>query len=233
MHYYEPDDHRPRRWAFVAASAYGLVLAVSFAFVEFPMRPKSLDTPDTIAVEFIAEESRPAPARGDQVPAPERKDATPNEGTATPEQKDTGTQREAETRTPNPRALFNMSKSGTDEPADVGRTGAKTGEEQSAGKGKGSRGEGIEGLDHGLQGRGLVGALPTPAYPGNKSGKVRIRVTVASDGKVTGAAFEQRGSTTNDADLIEAAITAARKARFTEAEAQVQTGIITYVFRME
>ena len=53
------------------------------------------------------------------------------------------------------------------------------------------------------------------------------------DNKVTGASFEPKGSTTDAAELIEAAKAAARKARFTESRAAVQGGTITYIFRME
>lgn len=78
-----------------------------------------------------------------------------------------------------------------------------------------------------------MGSLPKPAYPGNKSGKIVIRVTVDASGKVTGAAFEPKGSTESDAALVAAAVAAARKARFTESRAAVQGGTITYIFRME
>ena len=57
--------------------------------------------------------------------------------------------------------------------------------------------------------------LPRPAYPGGKSGKVVIRVTVDARGHVTGASYEPVGSTTDASELIEAA-RAALKARFTE-----------------
>ena len=91
----------------------------------------------------------------------------------------------------------------------------------------------VDQLDQGLKGRGLVGDLPKPSYPGEKGGKVVIRVTVDASGKVTGASFEPKGSTTDAAELIEAAKAAARKARFTESRAAVQGGTITYIFRME
>ena len=78
-----------------------------------------------------------------------------------------------------------------------------------------------------------MGDLPKPSYPGEKGGKVVIHVTVDASGKVTGASFEPKGSTTDAAELIEAAKAAARKARFTESRAAVQGGTITYIFRME
>lgn len=78
-----------------------------------------------------------------------------------------------------------------------------------------------------------MGNLPKPSYPGTKSGKIVVRVTVDASGKVTGASFEPKGSTTDAPELIEAAKAAARKARFTESRAAVQGGTITYIFRME
>ena len=88
-------------------------------------------------------------------------------------------------------------------------------------------------LDEGLQGRGLVGALPQPIYPaGNKGGKVVIKVTVNQSGVVTDASYEPKGSTTSDKALVDAALAAARKARFTESKAFVQGGKITYLFKM-
>ena len=46
---------------------------------------------------------------------------------------------------------------------------------------------------------------------GKKGGKVVIRVTVDASGKVTGASFEPKGSTTDAAELIEAAKAASVK----------------------
>lgn len=137
------------------------------------------------------------------------------------------------TQTPNPRALFKMNKGGVDEPDNAGNPRAPEGEDKASGKGPGLNPDGLDQLDQGLKGRGLVGALPKPDYPGNRSGKVVIRVTVDASGRVTGASFEPKGSTESDPRLVEAAIAAARKARFTESRAAVQGGTITYIFRME
>ena len=137
------------------------------------------------------------------------------------------------TQTPNPRALFNMNKGGADEPDNAGNPRAPEGEDRASGTGPGLNPDGLDQLDQGLQGRGLVGDLPKPSYPGSKSGKVIVRVTVDASGRVTSAAYEPKGSTTDAAELVEAAKAAARKARFTESRAAVQGGTITYVFRME
>ena len=87
-------------------------------------------------------------------------------------------------------------------------------------------------LDEGLRGRGLVGSLPVPSYPGSASGKIVIRVTVDQSGKVSGAEYEPKGSTSSDAALIAAAIEAAKRARFTESRSFLQGGTITYNFRL-
>ena len=60
-----------------------------------------------------------------------------------------------------------------------------------------------------------------------------VQVAVNQAGIVTEATYIQKGSTTNDTALINAAITAARKARFTESKAFMQGGRITYVFKMK
>lgn len=226
MHYYDPNDRRPRRWALLATACYMLSLALAFAFVSFDFtRPERPETELVIELYEVPPQP-PTPVR--TAPEPRRHAAAaPVEQTAQTEG------REPETRTPNPKALFSMNKSGADEPANAGNPQAREGEEQNAGNGPGLSPDGLDRLDKGLQGRGLVGALPRPDYPGSKSGKVLIRVTVDAAGRVTSAAFEPRGSTTSDPELVAAAAAAARRARFTESRATIQGGTITYLFRME
>lgn len=227
MQYYDPNDKSPRRWAVIAAAAYALLLAVSFAMVSFDFRPALEKPGDTILVEFIEPKEPPAPVvkvanepRMHDRPAAE-------ERTAQVSGKDEKSQ------SPNPKAMFKMNKGGADEPDNAGNPRAPQGEDKASGKGPGLNPDGLDQLDKGLQGRGLVGNLPKPAYPGTKSGKIVIRVTVGPKGDVTSAAFEPKNSTESDSELIAAAIAAARKARFTESRAAVQGGTITYLFRME
>lgn len=229
MYYYDPNDKSPRRWAMIAAAAYALLLAVSFALVSFDFRQIHDKPGDTILVDFTeppkSEPPKP-PVRTATEPRVHDK-AAPVEQTAQVAGKDEVTQ------TPNPKALFKMNKGGVDEPDNAGNPHAPEGEDKASGTGPGLNPDGLDQLDQGLQGRGLVGNLPKPSYPGSKSGKVVVRVTVDAKGRVTGAAYEPKGSTTDAAELIEAAKTAARKARFTESRATVQGGTITYIFRME
>lgn len=227
MHYYDPNDRKPRRWAMIAAAAYALLLILSFAFVSFDFRRIAEKPGDTIEIELI--ELVPEPPKPVTAPSEPRVHEKPaaEERTAQVEGRD------EQTRTPNPRALFKMNKGGVDEPDNAGNPHAREGEDKASGTGPGLNADGLDQLDKGLQGRGLVGSLPRPDYPGTKSGKIVIRVTVGPKGDVTGASFEPRGSTESDADLVAAAIAAARKARFTESAAAVQGGTITYIFRME
>lgn len=228
MHYYDPNDKAPRRWAMIAAAAYALLLAGAFAFVSFDFRRIAEKPDSTIEIEFV--EPAPEPPRPVVKAATEPRVhdvAAPEERTAQVAGKDETTQ------TPNPKALFKMNRGGADEPADAGNPRAPEGADKASGTGPGLNPDGMDQLDKGLQGRGLVGSLPKPAYPGSRSGKVVIRVTVGPKGDVTSAAFEPKGSTVSDGGLVEAALEAARKARFTESSAAVQGGTITYIFRME
>lgn len=228
MHYYDPDNKTPRRWAMIAAAAYGVLLAGSFALVSFDFSPALEKPGDTILIDF----TEPVP----EPPRPPVKVATEprvHDVAAPVEQTSQVAGADEVTQTPNPKALFKMNKGGADEPENAGNPRAAEGEDKASGTGPGLNPDGLDQLDQGLKGRGLVGDLPKPAYPGSKSGKVIVRVTVDASGKVTGASFEPKGSTTDAAELIAAALEAARKARFTESRAVVQGGTITYRFRME
>ena len=229
MYYYDPDNKSPRRWAMIAAAAYVLLLAGSFALVSFDFAP-ALDKPgDTILVDFT-EQPVPEPPKP---PVKVANEPRVHDVAASVEQTAQVAGKDEVTQTPNPKALFKMNKGGADEPDNAGNPRAPEGEDKASGTGPGLNPDGLDQLDQGLKGRGLVGNLPKPSYPGTKSGKIVVRVTVDASGKVTGASFEPKGSTESDAQLIAAALEAARKARFTESRAAVQGGTITYIFRME
>ena len=197
MHYYDPDNKTPRRWATIAAAAYGVLLVGSFALVSFDFTPALEKPGDTILVDFTEPPVVEPPRRPVRVAnEPRVHDVVdPVEQTAQVSGKDDATQ------TPNPKALFKMSKSGADEPENAGNPRAPEGEEKASGTGPGLNPDGLDQLDQGLKGRGLVGNLPKPDYPGNKTGKIVIRVTVDASGRVTGASFEPKGSTESDPQL--------------------------------
>ena len=228
MYYYNPNDRSPRRWAVIAAALYVLTLGTAFAFVSFDFRIGQR-TEEAIWVDFT---EPPVP----EPPAPPKRTPTEprmHDAAAPAEQTAEVAGRDEKTETPNPRALFKMNKGGADAPDDAGNPHAPEGEDKASGRGPGLSTDGLDQLDRGLQGRGLRGALPKPSYPGNRGGKVVVRVTVGPAGEVTSAAYEPKGSTTSDPSLIEAALAAARKAKFTESRAQVQGGTITYVFKLK
>lgn len=81
-----------------------------------------------------------------------------------------------------------------------------------------------------LGGRGMVGSLPRPTFNVNASGKVVVKITVNAQGQVI-AAEPTTGTTTSSQVLRNAAVEAAKKAKFAVAEgAGNQQGTITYLF---
>ncbi|WP_075589877.1 TonB family protein [Labilibacter marinus] len=85
-----------------------------------------------------------------------------------------------------------------------------------------------------LNGRSLQGSLPPPEYVVQEEGIVVVQITVNKKGDVTSAEYQMKGSTTQHSELIKAAITAAKKAKFNvDSDApRVQKGTITYLFEL-
>ena len=231
-------------FAIIGAIFYGAVVVVSFFAVEFMVEPAPQG--DVIYID-VTDEEPPKPKEEDKEP-PKRVSKTPasqkvekndkahsQTPSEEPKQQQTSGKQE-QTRTVNSRALYKQSTSGADAPTNAGNPHAEEAPvEENNGTGKGLNVLGEDVLDAGLMGRGVVGDLPLPDYPGKKSGKVVIRVAVDRSGKVTQADFEQRGSTTNDKHLIDAAIRAAMKARFGTSlkKDPIQWGSITYTFKLK
>ena len=226
MNYYDENDNRPMLYGGVAAAAYIVVVAALMLLVYIPI--VVMETPQMMIIEIQDEEPRekPKPVVTTQAPRHEHLSSTKQNS-----QQVSGT--DAMTQTVNSRAIFRSNKGGVDEPEDLGNPYAREGEENLAsGDGGGLNPIGNDQLDEGLRGRGLLGNLPVPSYPGNVSGKIVIRVTVDQNGRVTSATYEPKGSTSSDAALIAAAVEAAKRARFTESRSFAQGGTITYNFRL-
>ncbi|MBO5893828.1 MAG: TonB family protein [Alistipes sp.] len=224
MNYYEEEDNRPALYGGVATVAYVMVVVALLLLTYFPITEKA--TPEMMVIEFV-EEPQPQPKPVVTAQAPRHENLSVNQNT----QQVTGT--DEVTQTVNQRAIFRSNKGGVDEPEDVGNPYAKKADENRAhGDGGGLNSAGNDQLDEGLRGRGLVGTLPVPSYPGNVSGKIVIRVTVDQHGKVTEAEYESKGSTSSDAGLVAAAIAAAKRAQFTESRSFIQGGTITYNFKL-
>ena len=245
MYYYDPNNDKTnaRRWAGLAALLYALSIAAAFLFVSFDMGRDELLPGEGLLIDFgttetglgdrdlsatdvqappqqaAAEASQQqveyvTSERGEiavQTPQPEKKPRERETPGQTPQRSD-AQQPAEQPRTVNRRALF------------PGRTAGSTSTSEGPAAGEGHAGD--------LSGRSVVGKLPKPFYPGNESGKVVVDVTVDASGRVTYASYRAQGSTTNSKRLVDAAVEAARKARFSSSESLMQTGTITYVFTL-
>ena len=220
---------KSKHYAIIATIIYavGVAVAMLYGVVHIELQPEK---EAKLFVEFIEPEPEIS-SESAATPAPD--EAPQHEQLADNDSSEQADGSAPVTQTVNPRALFRMNQGGVDEPEDLGNPYAREGDENLAsGDGGGLNPVGNDQLDEGLRGRGLVGNLPVPSYPGNVSGKIVIRVTVDQHGRVTAAAYEPKGSTSSDAALVAAAIEAAKRARFTESRSFVQGGTITYNFKL-
>jgi TonB family protein len=252
MRYYEEkDERRGRVWGIIFVLLY-LLLCVGVMFithtitlpepemgilVDFGTSDTGTGEVDMAAGEADVRPATPQPAPDEPIlttddpEAPEivtEQQPRPQPATPTPPAPDPAPAREVDRR-----ALF------------PGRTEGSTATSQGANPGAGNQGtqegtpEGSEtsggsgSSGYSLAGRYMVGNLPRPAYDVEVEGRVVIRITVNAEGNVTGAVYEQAGSTTNHGVLVAAARAAALRAKFTPDEtAEVQSGTITYHFKL-
>jgi colicin import membrane protein len=119
-----------------------------------------------------------------------------------------------------------MGEGNTNKPGNQGSPdGAPGVKKYGTGVGTGNR------ISYNLSGRSAL-SLPKPSYPGNNEGIVVVEVNVDKYGNVTKANVGVKGSTSLDANLLEAARKAAFSTKFNinlDAPA-FQTGTITYHF---
>ena len=247
MYYYDPnnDKSNARRWASLAALLYALSIAAAFLFVSFDMGRDELLPGEGLLIDFGTTET----GLGDrqqveyvtsereeiavQTPQPEKKPRERETPGQTPQRSD-AQQPAEQPRTVNRRALFPGRTAGSTSTSEgpaagEGNAGDLSGAPEGSHDGTGQSDSGIA---YDLSGRSVVGKLPKPSYPGNESGKVVVDVTVDASGRVTYASYRAQGSTTNSKRLVDAAVEAARKARFSSSESLMQTGTITYVFTL-
>ncbi len=197
-----------------------------------PPTPKVVEQPQELLTDESSDVAmQSSPPKPTPKPTPEVKNTVESTNKPTVE-----TPPVEEQRTVNKNALFpgrteksTATSQGTSEDA-VGNQGAPTGSPEGAGGGVGG---GLIETSFSLNGRSLMGSLPKPNYNSNTTGKVIITVVVNELGAVTSAAYQPQGSTTNSSVLVEAARSAALKAKFSESESILQGGTITYIFKME
>ena len=80
-----------------------------------------------------------------------------------------------------------------------------------------------------LMGRGIKGTLPMPSNNFKQEGKVVVQIRVNTAGDVVEA--KHVGGNVNDRQTIQLALDAAKKAKFTEGDAET-IGTITYIFKL-
>ncbi len=195
--------------------------------VSTPPPPQVEQQEEAIEVDERSEVALPA----EQVEQP--KVAEPVEQEQPIEQRDTIIE---EVRTVNQKALFPGRKeqstaTSQGSTSGSGNQGAESGGESGAAVG-GGEGDDVN-ISFDLGGRTPVGAFPKPNnYGENLSGVVVISIIVDESGAVKFPTYKAQGSTTNNSELIAAAIAAAKNTRFTLSEKVIQEGTITYHFKL-
>lgn len=114
--------------------------------------------------------------------------------------------------------LFNSATGGS------GRTTGETTAGNPVGKGS------MDGNTWSLDGRGLLGSMPRPAYSTNTEGYLTVEIRVNDAGEVISARIQK--GTISDNTIRNSAIEAAKKTRFSSGKGTV-TGTITYNFKLK
>lgn len=134
------------------------------------------------------------------------------------------------------RALFHAADNKTRKDTLAPQTAAKPGDGLKAGHASGNTltGETMGEPNAQLEGRSVLGTLPSPEYNVQAYGKVVVEIMVDRNGTVVEANPGAAGTTVTDKTLWEAARAVALKAQFNlKADApQLQKGTITYIFNL-
>lgn len=134
------------------------------------------------------------------------------------------------------RALFHAADNKTRKDTLAPQTAAKPGDALKAGHASGNTltGETMGEPNAQLEGRSVLGTLPSPEYNVQAYGKVVVEILVDRNGTVVEANPGAAGTTVTDKTLWEAARAVALKAQFNlKADApQLQKGTITYIFNL-
>lgn len=220
----------------ICLALYVMLLVPSFVWVKVSITPTDKPQSDIIYIEYAKPEPPEQPKPKPKPKPTQKVKEAPKHEKLAPKDNTQQTQGKAEkTRTVNQKALFQQSKGGVDKPADIGNEKAEQDTVLTAsGIGQGLNPFGTIELDEGLQGRGIVGEMPVPDNTHiSRSGKIVVDVVVDNTGTVTSAKFQPKGSTVQDKAMVEAALSAARKARFAEGKAFDIGGRITYIFKLQ
>ena len=136
----------------------------------------------------------------------------------------------------NKKALFSAAQNVADKDTLAPQTSSQPGDKLEAGHASGNIKDGNQtGAPNAkLQGRSVIGALPSPSYNIRESGTVVVKIKVSRDGTVVEAQPGATGTNLTDATAWEAAKKAALKTQFNmKADApEFQYGTITYIFNI-
>ena len=239
MEDYNKTDRTARRYAFTITLLLLLLLALwlSSAVFEVHLSKREVAPVEIVFDEFEEFEEEPEkPEVEQEAPTDVREErTTAHVEEASVEQHEQTEGAEPETQTVNTNALFKPVVGNVEELQAEGNRLASNGDKESH---RGEMGgynliDDASQLDAGLYGRGLREGLPKPRTTSNMAGRVVVNVTVDSNGDVVSAVVEQRGTTTSDGSLHELAVEAAMKAKFKPSDKPVQSGKITYDFKIE
>lgn len=259
MHYYDPNDNTSRRGGYIALGAYVAILLCIFLFASFTIDMPNAD--EGIIIDFGNTQtgkgatdvalSQPAP----KVSTPRPKAPKVEQDIVTSQNPDAPAivekpqtqpkptkevvEPEPKPREVNKQALFPGRTVGSDAKSE-GETDTAEGNQGSeqgtvGGAHTEGGGSGTSGISFSLAGRSPIGRLGRPTYNGTAEGRVVVQIVVNAAGVVTSATYHPIGSTTDRGELVEAALKEARKARFNALDdsSKVQTGTITYVFKLD
>ena len=238
MENYNQNDRKARRYALVITLLLLLLFGYLLSSVVFEvyLTKRELPPVEIVIEEFEEFEEEPEPpAKEQESPTDVRYErSVAHVEEASIEQNEQTEGAEPETQTINTNALFKPVVGNVEELQAEGNRLASNGEQESHhGEMGGYNLLDTDQLDEGLHGRGLREGLPKPRTSFNMSGRVVVYVHINSDGDVISAVVEQRGTTTSDDTLHDLAVEAAMKAKFKSSDLAVQSGRITYDFKVE
>lgn len=105
--------------------------------------------------------------------------------------------------------------------------------DKPADTGSNSGSEGVGGNSWSLDGRTIVGGIPSPKSDFSGEGTVVVHIEVDGEGNVIAASVKAEGPNTADATMRRLAVEAAKKAKFNRASQTRAIGTITYHFKQK
>lgn len=259
MQYYDQNDNKSRISGYIALGVYAVVLLCIFLFASFTIELPNADK--GIIVDFgntdtgrgatdvaLSQPASKVSAPRPKAPKVEKEIVTSQnpDAPAVVEKPKTQPKPVKETVEPEPKprevnkqALFPGRTVGSDAKSEGETDKAEGNQGKTEGTVGGAHadggGTGNSGISFSLAGRTPIGRLGRPTYNGTAEGRVVIQIVVNAAGVVTSATYHPVGSTTDRRELVDAALKEARKARFNKLDdsSKVQTGTITYVFKLD